>query len=703
MATPLAVIPQLRYLAAWNTVPCYADDAPTVIERGYTDEGTIRPSRMTFRVNDAAAPTYNPSRPASLLYGMSGRGMWAAISCQATIRAWHEVASLRPGQSQNYTEASQVTASPQGKRWLDVEAYGPLYRVGQWSDTTDPPVTRTFLQFANLIGFWPGDDATVSTRVGNPASTKVLNFTTQDTSSPPGASASFVGTSTSSAVFSVLNASTTAGWQVFFSTKLSTGTPGSQLPFMTWRANGLLFSLELDAAGVIHLKLFSAGVLLADNSVTTGGTLMTDWVAWRAQTFQSGGNVHVNLAWYSHANGVLGTGWDWVATLDRLTSIRINATALVTGSRYADIGAVTTITDDLQSLTALQSFEGWAGESTVDRFDRLVREAGINRVLLGTSKTAMGPQRAGKLIDLIKECAATEDGLVFDRKDGLAITFRSRSNRTNQAVAMTLDATADIVPPFDEVTDNVGIANVITLTDRSGAVQTATKTTGTMSNQAYPAGIGVFKGGALPDVNVSYNTPDVSSYLPTAAAWYLARGTTPAPRWSNITIEVGLKSPGLQTAAKAIEVGDRIQVINRMPDPIDLQVIGVKETIGIFTWEFVFTCIPGAVFDTGSEDDTTHRLDAYASTIITAPTPATTGTSIVVGSPDPDDVWSTTSLPYPIIVAGEKMTVTACTAAALVSGTWRQTLTVTRSVNGVVKTQVVATPVNSFAPYREAW
>lgn len=703
MPTPLSVIPQLRYNGAWNTVPCYADDAPTIIERGYTDEGTIRPSRMTFRVNDNAAPTLNPSRPASLLYGVSGRGMWAAISAGATVRAWHEVGLLKPDQDQAYNEASQATANPRGKRWLDVEAYGPLYRVGQWSDTIDPPITRTFLQFANLIGFWPGDDATVSTRVGNSASTKVLNFTTQDTSSPPGASASFVGTSTSSAVFSVLNASTTAGWQVFFSTKLVTGTPASQLPFMTWRANGLLWSLELDNAGVIHLKMFSGGVLLADNSVTTGGTLMTDWVAWRAQTFQSGGNVHVNLAWYSHANGVLGTGWDWVATLDRLTSIRINPTALVTGSRYADIGAVTTIADDLQSLTALQSFEGWAGESTIDRFNRLLVEANINRVLLGTSKTAMGPQKAGKLIDLIKECAATEDGLVFDRKDGLAITFRTRSNRMNQAVAMTLDALVDIVPPFQEQVDTVGVANVVTLTDRSGAVATATRATGPMSNQPYPAGIGTFKGGALPDVQVSYNTPDVSSYLPVAAAWYLARGTTPGPRFPTITIEVGLRSPGLQTAAKAIEIGDRIQVTNRMPDPIDLQVIGVKETIGIFTWEFVFTCIPNTVFDTGGEDDTSHRLDAYASTIITAPSPATTGTSMVVGSPDPDDVWSTTSLPYPIIVAGEKMTVTAVTAAALVSGTWRQTLTVTRSVNGVVKTQVAGSAVNVFAPYREAW
>jgi hypothetical protein len=313
----------------------------------------------------------------------------------------------------------------------------------------------------------------------------------------------------------------------------------------------------------------------------------------------------------------------------------------------------------------------------------------------------MGAQKPGKLMDLIKECAATEDGLVFDKKDTLTTVFRTRRSRMNQAVAMTLDATADIVPPFTERVDNVGVANVITLTNRDGYASTVTQTTGPMAATAYPSGIGQFKGGAYPDVAVNLANP--AADMPAMLAWYLARGTVPGPRWPTVTIEVGLRSPGLQAAAKVIEIGDRIQVTNRMADPIDLHVIGIREEIDTHKWTFTFTCIPGLIFDTGAEDDTTHRLQTYNNTIITAPVPATTGTTMVVGSPDPDDVWSTTSLPYPIMVAGERMTVTAATAASLVSGTWRQTLTVTRSVNGVVKTQVAGTFVYVFAPYREAW
>jgi hypothetical protein len=694
MSTPLTVLPQLRYNSAWNVVPIYAEDGPVVIERGYTDEGTIKPNRLTMRVNDSASPTLNPSRPESVLYGVTGRAMPAAVVMGTTTVSWCETASLEPDQTPDFN-----AATGRGKRWIDVEAYGPLYRIGQWSDDLQPPMTRTFLQFSSLIGFWPGDDAAVSTRVGNFGN--VLNVTAQDTSAPPGASASFVGQAATSVVLSPLNASSTAGFQVFFSTKLAfVPVSPATTELFAWRANGLLWSLQIDSIA-IHLKLFSAGVQIDDSNVALGSTNFTDWVSWRAKCYQSGGNVVCELAWYTTAQGVLGITRTVAGTIDRLTSIRINGNTLVSGTRYAQIGALTGIADDLQSFAALQSFEGWKGETTAARFTRLMTEAGLPKLVLGTSKTAMGPQKAGKLIDLIKECAATEDALVFDNRDNLRVIFRTRLHRMNQAATLTLDALTDVVPPFKERVDNVGVQNTVTITDRSGAIITVTKTTGTMAAADYPAGIGIFKGGAFPDVAVNLNDP--ANELPRMAAWYLARGTVPGPRWPTVTIEVGLKSPGLQAAIKLLEIGDRVVINNRMPDPIDLQVIGITARIGTHTWEVTLTCIPGLPFDTGAEDDTTHRLAAYASTIITAPTPATTGTSMVVGSPDPDDVWSTTSLPYPIIVAGEKMTVTAATAPALVSGTWRQTLTVTRSVNSVVKTQVAGTAVNVFAPYREAW
>lgn len=697
MGTPLVnVNPQLFYSGVWNFLPGYASDGPTVIERGYTDEGTIRPSRLSMRINDAAAPTLNPSRPASLLYGLTGRGIPAAISCSGTVRAWMEAHTLTPDQDQAYVEGAN-----RGKRWIDVEAYGPLYRIGQWTEDLQPPMTRTYMQYASLIGLWPGDDATMSTRVG--LGRTALNFTAQDPAAPPGATACFVGQSTTSIVYSPLSSSSSGGFQVFFSSKLTGALPASPTPFFTWRANALFWSLEIDNTGTMYLKLYIGGVLIDNYAFAYAGTVdPLLWTSWRAKTYQSAGNVVVELSFYNAGAGfIAGITRSNAATIDRLSSIRITGNALVATTRYAQIGAVSGVADVIDSYAAVQSFNGWAGETTADRFTRLMTESAVPAAVAGTATTLMGPQKAGKLMDLLKECAATEDGLIYDKKDQLQTIFRTRRSRQIQGVLITLDALADVVPPFTERVDNVGVANVITIVNRDGSTGSVTKTTGPMSSAAYPSGIGPFKAGALPDVAVNLN--NAAADLPAMLAWYLARGTVPGPRFPSVTIEVGLRSPGLRTAASQAEIGNRIQVTNRMADPIELQIIGIREEIDIFTWTFTFTCIPHTIFDVGSEDDMTHRLAAYASNIITAPAPATTGTSMVVGSVNPDDVWSTTSLPYPIIVAGEKMTVTACTAAALTSGTWRQTLTVTRSVNGVVKTQVAGTAVNVFAPYREAW
>lgn len=692
MAAPVpSVSPSLRFNGAWNTVPVLAYERPTVIERGYTDEGTIRPGKISLRIDDRAAPTLNPSRPASLLYGVTGRGMGVGMSVDGSLRAWMESAVLDPDQTPDFAESPA-----RGKRWLDLEAYGPLYRIGQWSDEIQPPMTRTFLQYPSLIGFWPGDDEALSTRVG--LSRSYSGVTLADDDAPPGAAGSFVGSATTAVIMGPTHASTSAGWQVFFSTKI-TNVPAAPnpLPFFTWRANGLLWNLEADTAGVT-LRMFSGGVQIDSISFGLNPGELTQWMAWRAKTYQSGGNVVTELAFYTTQYGVAGITRSVPATLDRLTSIRINGNAIVNGARYGQIGALTGTSDDLQSAAAIASFEGYRGETTAARFLRLLAEAGISRTVQGTTTTKMGPQKSARLMDLLKEIAATEDGLIFDKKDAIQVVLRTRRHRQNQAAVMTLNALTDIVPPFRERIDNVGVQNYVTITDRGGAVITVSKTSGPMSTAPYPAGIGVFKGGPFPDVDV--NLADPTTDLPSMAAWYLARGTAPGPRFPSLTLEVGMRSPGLRAAVKALEIGDRILVTGRLPDAIDLHVIGITEEVGTHTWRFTLTLIPGEIFDVGAEDSMAHRLDSLTTTLQDPKT--TTDNFFVFTFTRRDDAWSTTSLPYDINVGGERMTVTAMNGVTG-TGPWQQTCTVTRSVNGVVKAHPAGAPVRIFTPYREAW
>lgn len=700
MATPLTdVLPQYFFNGDWVTFPVYAEDGPAHIERGYTDEGTIRPSKLTVRLNDAAAPSLNPSRATSPLYGITGRSLPIAISCEGTIRAWLECALMDPDESQSFDESP-----PRGRRWLDIEAQGPLFRINQWSDIVTSAMTRNFQQYANLIGLWPAEEssstAQLSTLVGKGAS--LTGATMGDADGPPGGGGSFIGSATMSMILSPLDTIAAPGFQVFWSSKMAVAPTLTATPLFTWRANGLFFSMDVVTGGFNFRIYDSAMTLISDVPYTWGGTVLTQWVTWRAKCYQSGGNIVVELAWYQESlGGVLGITQSVAGTIDRLTSIRLTGNTATDGTRYAQIGALKTVTDNLQSFAVLQAFLGFKGETTVARWNRALTEAGIAHTVIGTSAQTMGPQKPDTLIGTIKQIAATEDGLVFDAQGTPEIVLRTRRSRMNQTPALALAYDTDVVPPFKERLDNVGVANLIQIEDQSGQSAQASKTTGTMSVAAYPDGIGVFKGAALPDVDTNFANP--AADLPLAVAWYLARGTSPGPRFPTVVVEAGLKSPGLKAAVAAVDIGDRITISGRLPDLIDLQVIGISEDIGTHTWKFTFTCIPGDVFNTGGEGSAVHLLDTYANTIITAPAPPSTGTSMVVGSPDPLDVWSTTTLPYLIMVAGETMTVTAATAAALVSGTWRQTLTVTRSVNGVVKAQTVATPVHVAQPIREAW
>lgn len=68
-----------------------------------------------------------------------------------------------------------------------------------------------------------------------------------------------------------------------------------------------------------------------------------------------------------------------------------------------------------------------------------------------------------------------------------------------------------------------------------------------------------------------------------------------------------------------------------------------------------------------------------------------------------DEAWSTTAEPYDLLIAGERVTVTSMGARTGTPGDWEQQATVTRSVNGVVKAQVVGASVKAAGAKRWGW
>jgi len=140
-----------------------------------------------------------------------------------------------------------------------------------------------------------------------------------------------------------------------------------------------------------------------------------------------------------------------------------------------------------------------------------------------------------------------------------------------------------------------------------------------------------------------------------------------------------------RTSILNVLFGHRIVVSSppsRLGGDISQQVIGIQETLTFFEHKITFVCQPESPYHVGIIEST--RKNSGASFISQDMTP--TGISVNVSVPSGSAVWtnsaaSPTDFPFDVIVGGERMTVTAITGTAS-----PQTFTVTRAVNGVVKT-----------------
>jgi hypothetical protein len=166
-------------------------------------------------------------------------------------------------------------------------------------------------------------------------------------------------------------------------------------------------------------------------------------------------------------------------------------------------------------------------------------------------------------------------------------------------------------------------------------------------------------------------------------------------RWPTLTF-LREALPSLATALLLADLDSKITVAGnaayKLYDDVQQLVAGYTETISVNGHRIVFNCVPEEPYHVGVLDDGVSRVDHAAA--YTNGTLNTTATSMSVKSLD-GTLWTVDAaeMPYDITVSGERMTVTNCTGSSS-----PQTMTVTRSVNGVVKTHVADEQVRLFRP-----
>lgn len=704
------------------------------ITRGRGDEtAQVSPQTCTFTINNRDG-RFSPRNPVGPYYGQIGRNTPVRVSrLQNGIRRYRfhgEIPSWPTTWDISGTDVySTITAAGQLRRLSQGSAVlgSALYRA-----YTGPIVTGSVRRDDNagplpLAAYWPCQDGTTATSIasgtpGNPAMTlsgQALPQFAQDNSFPcsdplPLLSASiWTGTvpAYTGGVDNIVNfllAVPTAGaFDTAVVFRLLTAGPVARVDVQYLSAsNG---SLQMLGYGPTGTLLFSSTAITGVN----GSPMRVQMTL-----FKSGSDILWILDTQAVVTNASGSGN--VSALLASTAIGNVTSVVVNPDGHLDDVAVGHVAVEYSYATQLVDASGpllawfldYPDVSLVpeipSRFERLCLEQGVPAVVIPGSAvnetysnygiTTMGTQPSDVFLNLIQQSIDTGLGLLFESRDQAALAVRTRGSLYNQSARLTLDyAQSQLSDPPVPVDDDALTRNNVTVTRINGSSATAKLTSGPLSNQAPPNGVGDYP--ATPQISLF----DDSS-LPDQAGWRMHMGTVDEPRFPSVSINLRhpqfTSSVDLMNAAITIDIGDRLVINNpppwMPPDPISQIVQGYTETLGVFEHDVTFNCSPESPYRIAILEDTVlGRADTDDSTL-SAAISSTALTFQVATTNAGSPLWTTAAgdFPFDIAMGGERITLSGISGAAS-----PQTFTASaRSVNGVVKAQKTGTDIRLWQP-----
>lgn len=650
--------------------------------------------QQTYRCNPGDVVRFRYTKDAS---GSAG-------SDTAWIDNLRFYASRTLGEASSWAPDEELGFQPQtpgpgkGLRWTDLQVEGVLRRIGSWKDSVRSPVYRQIsarVSTGRLLGYWPGEDKVGSTGLTNtlPGGQPGLatNVTYAGGQSMSGTDPLLkLGSATKLSGRFQKPASAVNGWQISWTFQLdAAGLPLSQ-PLITWTSsNGYRWYLNVTDT-LYNLTVIAADgitVLLSDTVVYTGtGDPVAQGIVFRVQVSATAGTVTANYAWYPQDSPfVAGSGGSFAGTTGDLLSWAASSNPLTDGMTFGHVYGVSSIVDDLQGYDTVSAFNGYRGETAGDRFLRICGYAGVVGLLIGNASDtqAMGPQKSGRIIDLLKEIAVTEDGPIFDPAWRTGLYLRTRTSMLNQTAKLILTK-AQCAQPLSKKTDDLVSGNRVTARNRSGGEATYEITAGPGSTQDAPAGVGLY------EQTIDVNVADDDDLDEIAGRWAYKLSDTTA-RYSAVTVDLDAQ-PGLETAVDLVEIGDRIVLSDVKPGGVGLIVLGYTDAWDTkFRRKWTAICGPDTLYNPARYDTAGVKYDSRTTTLAVARDAVQTSWSITTTAVG--DTWSTTGVPYGWLVEGETMTVTAVTAPAG-TGPYTQTATVTRGTNGAAKPHAVGAEIH---------
>ena len=553
--------------------PDDADDPGHVLQAARIARGRIGDAAQTdrtlieFGLRDEGGK-FSPRNATGEHYGQLRRGTWVQVALDGGF-------GPQPLATAAVPSWSPTRDGPGIDERMPIRALGILNRISR--DTTTLPPVRRAVEASAPIAYWPLEDGVDATSAGaatsgvSPMVTGgVVEFGSDDTL--PGS----LGTPdlTAGALFGTapLGGSATA-WHVefWFLADFNAGATAAYIPvdssgIATWRirqpatANGNIDVLVHDSAGAL-IDTISAPV--------TGWTANT-WHHVAVCATQSGGNVAVTV----YGDGSL-LASDSISTVTLGRALGFSANDYAAGV-YAELNSCAHIAigDGVTPSSSATAGNAHIGETAADRVNRILTELGITGAAFTGDSAVMGAQPAASTLQILRECEAADDGVLYEGRDGQLFFQLTESRYNSTAVATfafgTDDDPADITDliSFDDDRD---LYNIVEVAQPDGTFAVAELRDGPVGSDT-TTGVGPRR---MPrQVRNIYLAGDVRHH----AGWLLRRTTIDLPRYV-VVIDFFANRPDLAYAVPLLDIGNRIRITgvdpdHEGPDTLDLVIEG---------------------------------------------------------------------------------------------------------------------------------
>jgi hypothetical protein len=522
---------------------------------------------------------------------------------------------------------------------VPIQPAGILRRLGSGAKPLKSAAFRS-ITFNNpdspILEYWPWEDGAESTVItsgldGGPNG--VIKGGIDLASSSPFASSDALPTMNAGTVDMTIRSYTTTGSsQVRFFINVPSGgaTDGSTIMRMTCTGTAKAFNLIYGVGGSLTVQMVDGDNVEIDSTGPISFDIDGKLLRFSVGLTQVGANVQVTMGSLEPNAAFANVLVDTLngATVGRVTKVTMG-TSVGMGSTV--MGHVTFQAAETNLFDIVEQLDAYAGETAGNRIVRLASEQGITAAYNYTPKASqitMGPQRIKTLVDLMTECAESDQGFLLEARDALEIQYRSLTTMYNQVPGVILDYSAGVIsPPFLPVDDDKLTRNSVVVTvDGGSSSSPAILETGRMSIQDPPDGVGLY------DVEYTYSLENIG-LAENLAQWLLHTGTFDGLRYTRITLDLANdRVAEFATDIYNIDVGDMIRLTNLPsdlpPDDVDLIVVGYSEVAGPTEWKITFTCIPGDPYRVGatqpaqesmeSATNANNRADLTNSVVLTA-------------------------------------------------------------------------------------